>query len=107
MQSNVHGDSLRYQVREGGEWKERSRPIPRGALLRLQNSLINLRLGAALLAMWQDQHPAIDEAFPESVPHRSAVAHFGWGDVVLRHRRRGSRAQSPAGGSSIATSTRR
>ena len=35
-----------------------------------------------MLAMWQDQHPAIDEAFPESVPHRSAVAHFGWGDVV-------------------------
>ena len=32
--------------------------------------------------MWQDQHPAIDDVFPDSVPHRSPVAHFGWGDVV-------------------------
>jgi murein DD-endopeptidase MepM/ murein hydrolase activator NlpD len=32
--------------------------------------------------MWQDQHPAIDRAFAGSVPHRSAVAHLGWGDVV-------------------------
>jgi murein DD-endopeptidase MepM/ murein hydrolase activator NlpD len=32
--------------------------------------------------MWQDQHPAIDDVFPGSVPHRTAVAHFGWGDVV-------------------------
>ncbi len=82
IQGNVHGDSLRYQVRDGEVWKERTRPIPRGALQRLQNSSINLRLGAAMLAMWQDQHPAIDDAFPGSVPHRSAVAHFGWGDVV-------------------------
>jgi murein DD-endopeptidase MepM/ murein hydrolase activator NlpD len=50
--------------------------------LRLQNSLINLRLGAALLTMWQEQHPDIDAVFAESVPHRSAVAHFGWGDIV-------------------------
>jgi len=82
VQPNVRGSSLRYQVREDGEWKERTRPIPAGALSRLQNSLINLRLGAAVLAMWSDQHPAIDEVFPGSVPHRSAVAHFGWGDVV-------------------------
>ena len=82
IQGNVRGSSLSYQVREGGEWKDKARPIPAGALLRLQNSLFNLRLGAATLAMWQDQHPAIDEAFAESVPHRSAVAHFGWGDIV-------------------------
>jgi len=80
--ANVRGTSLRYQVREDGEWKERSRPVPAGALSHLQNSLVNLRLGAAILGMWQEQHPAIDEAFPGSVPHRSAVAHFGWGDVV-------------------------
>jgi hypothetical protein len=79
---NVRGDRLRYQVREDGVWKERSRPIPRGALARLQNSLLNLRLGAAVLGMWQDQHPAVDEVFAESVPHRAAVAHFGWGDIV-------------------------
>jgi hypothetical protein len=85
IQGNVRGDTLRYQVREGEAsegWKEQTRPIPRGALLRLQNSLINLRLGAAMLGMWQDQHPAIDEVFADSVPHRSAVAHFGWGDIV-------------------------
>jgi hypothetical protein len=82
IQGNVRGDTLRYQVREGDAWKVRTRPIPRGGLLRLQNSLINLRLGAAMLAMWQDQHPAIDEAFAGSVPHRSSVAHFGWGDIV-------------------------
>lgn len=79
---NVRGDSLRFQVRDGASWKERSLPIPRGALLRLQNSLFNLRLGAAVLAMWQEQHPGIDDAFAGGVPHRHAVAHFGWGDVV-------------------------
>ena len=82
IQGNVRGDTLRYQVREGDAWKERARPIPRGALQRLLNSLINLRLGAAMLAMWQEEHPAIDEVFADSVPHRSAVAHFGWGDIV-------------------------
>lgn len=82
IEQNVRGDSLRFQVRDGASWKERSLPIPRGALLRLQNSLFNLRLGAATLAMWQEQHPGIDDAFPGGVPHRHAVAHFGWGDVV-------------------------
>jgi len=82
IQANVRGDTLRYQVREGDTWKEHALPVPRSALLHLQNSLVNLRLGAALLAMWQEQHPAIDSAFADSVPHRSAVAHFGWGDVV-------------------------
>jgi hypothetical protein len=82
IQQNVRGDRLRYEVREGTAWKEHWLPIPRGALGRLQNSLFNLRLGAALVAMWQEQHPGIDDAFPGSVPHRTAVAHFGWGDVV-------------------------
>lgn len=86
VQQNVRGDRLSYTVREasqdGTSWKERWLPIPRGALGRLQSSAFNLRLGAAILAMWQDQHPGIDDAFPGSVPHRTAVAHFGWGDVV-------------------------
>lgn len=89
IQGNVNGDTLRYQVRDGESseglkvgWTEHTQPIPRGALARLQNSLINLRLGAAMLAMWQEQHPDIDAVFAESVPHRSAVAHFGWGDIV-------------------------
>jgi murein DD-endopeptidase MepM/ murein hydrolase activator NlpD len=82
VQPNLRGEQLRYQVRDGEAWKERSLTVPRGALLRLKNSLINLRLGAALVTMWQEQHPAIDAFFPASVPHRSPVAHFGWGDVV-------------------------
>ena len=31
--------------------------------------------------MWQDAHPTLDEQFG-GVPHRSAVAHFVWGDDV-------------------------
>lgn len=82
VQANLRGDKLVFMAKDGAAWKERSLPVPRGALSRLQGSLINLRLGAALLLMWQEQHPAIDEVFPGGVPHRSAVAHFGWGDVV-------------------------
>jgi murein DD-endopeptidase MepM/ murein hydrolase activator NlpD len=41
----------------------------------------NLGLGARLLRMWQEQHDAIDLAFG-GVPHRSAVSHFYWGDIV-------------------------
>ena len=41
----------------------------------------NLSVGARLLKMWQDAHAELDEQFP-SVPHRSAVAHFVWGDDV-------------------------
>jgi len=82
VKPNLRGAELRFLVRDGPTWKERSLPVPPGALLRLKNPLVNLRLGAALLAMWQEQHPAIDEVFPDSVPHRSAVAHFGWGDIV-------------------------
>jgi murein DD-endopeptidase MepM/ murein hydrolase activator NlpD len=81
---NVRGSRLVYQVREGEAWVEKTRPLPRAPLhpLLLKQSRHHLRVGAALLGMWQDQHPALDEAFPRSVPHRSAVAHLGWGDVV-------------------------
>ena len=82
VQPNLRGAKLRFQARAGEAWQERTLPVPPGALSRLQTSLVNLRLGAALMLMWQAQHPAIDELFPGSVPHRSAVAHFGWGDVV-------------------------
>lgn len=41
----------------------------------------NLRLGAQLLRMWEDQHSELDLAFG-GVAHRSAVSHFFWGDVV-------------------------
>jgi murein DD-endopeptidase MepM/ murein hydrolase activator NlpD len=41
----------------------------------------NLRVGARLLRMWQDNHATLDESFG-GVPHRSGVAHFLWGDRV-------------------------
>ena len=81
---NVRGGKLIYQVRQGEVWQERSRPLPRGGLHPglLKQPVHNLRVGAALLGMWTDQHPGIDQVFTHSIPHRSAVAHFGWGDVV-------------------------
>ncbi|HEX7598701.1 MAG TPA: M23 family metallopeptidase [Polyangia bacterium] len=82
--ANVRAGQLVYQVRQGEAWVEKTRPLPRGGMhpLLLTQPAHHLRVGAALLGMWQDQHPAIDAFFPGSVPHRSAVAHFGWGDVV-------------------------
>jgi murein DD-endopeptidase MepM/ murein hydrolase activator NlpD len=41
----------------------------------------NLSVGAKLLAMWQKNHLASDEAFG-GVSHRDAVSHFVWGDEV-------------------------
>jgi murein DD-endopeptidase MepM/ murein hydrolase activator NlpD len=41
----------------------------------------NLSVGAKLLAMWQKNHLASDQAFG-GVPHRDAVSHFVWGDEV-------------------------
>jgi len=50
-----------------------------------QSSLLdpmeNLRLGAKLLAMWQQSHLDLDGEFG-GVPHRGPVAHFIWGDIV-------------------------
>ena len=82
--ANVQGSTLVYQVRQGEAWAEKTRPLPRAALnpWLLKQVSHSLQVGAALLGMWQDQHPAIDQDFAGSVPHRSAVAHFGWGDVV-------------------------
>jgi len=48
---------------------------------RLLDPAHNLRVGAALLAMWETEHVAIDRALG-STPHRTAVAHFFWGDRV-------------------------
>jgi len=51
------------------------------ALTNLLDPKQNLSVGARLLKMWQDAHPTLDEQFG-GVPHRSAVAHFVWGDDV-------------------------
>jgi len=48
---------------------------------RLLDPEHNLRVGAALLAMWQATHVAIDAAVG-STPHRTAVSHLVWGDHV-------------------------
>jgi murein DD-endopeptidase MepM/ murein hydrolase activator NlpD len=48
---------------------------------RLLDPVANLRVGAALLAMWQTEHAALDAA-SGSTPHRTAIAHFVWGDRV-------------------------
>ena len=41
----------------------------------------NLRVGIALYKMWEADHQAIDRALG-STPHRTALAHFFWGDRV-------------------------
>jgi murein DD-endopeptidase MepM/ murein hydrolase activator NlpD len=58
-------------------------PFPRAELERerLLDPAHNLRVGAALLAMWETEHLAIDRAV-DSTPHRTALAHFFWGDKV-------------------------
>jgi murein DD-endopeptidase MepM/ murein hydrolase activator NlpD len=58
-------------------------PVARADLSRdrLLDPARNLRVGAALLAMWQSTHAAID-AIVGSTPHRTAVAHLVWGDHV-------------------------
>jgi len=58
-------------------------PFPRADLERerLLDPAHNLRVGAALLAMWDTEHAALDRAL-KSTPHRTAVAHFFWGDKV-------------------------
>jgi hypothetical protein len=48
---------------------------------RLMDPLVSIKVGAVLLKMWRDVHAAIDGDFG-SVPHRSEVAHFVWGDDV-------------------------
>jgi murein DD-endopeptidase MepM/ murein hydrolase activator NlpD len=58
-------------------------PFPRADLERerLLDPAHNARVGAALLAMWEEEHAAIDRAIG-STPHRTAVSHFFWGDKV-------------------------
>jgi murein DD-endopeptidase MepM/ murein hydrolase activator NlpD len=56
---------------EKDEWSQRNLLDPKQSL----------SVGARLLRMWQDSHVEIDEAFG-SLPHRSAVSHFLWGDDV-------------------------
>ena len=58
-------------------------PFPRADLAReaLLDPAHNLRVGIALLKMWEADHAEIDRALG-STPHRTALAHFFWGDRV-------------------------
>jgi hypothetical protein len=58
-------------------------PFPRADLDReaLLDPAHNLRVGIALLKMWEADHAEIDRALG-STPHRTALAHFFWGDRV-------------------------
>jgi murein DD-endopeptidase MepM/ murein hydrolase activator NlpD len=58
-------------------------PFPREDLARdrLLDPAHNLRVGAALLGMWEANHVDLDRALG-STPHRTAVAHLAWGDRV-------------------------
>jgi len=79
---NVRGGHLRYQVREDGEWVERDREVRypfNGPRMRVSQT--NIYYAAALLRMWREQHPHVDEAF-DNEPHRHFVSHFVWGDRV-------------------------
>lgn len=56
---------------EAAEWSERNLRDPRQSL----------DIGARLLKMWEESHKQLDEQF-HSMPHRTGVAHFLWGDDV-------------------------
>ncbi|MDB4976921.1 MAG: hypothetical protein JWN48_5262 [Myxococcaceae bacterium] len=79
---NVNIDMLEYAVMENDEWTVRakmmSHPLTNKSLERAE---ANIEWAAALLAMWREQHDAIDQQF-EQAPHRHYVSHFLWGDRV-------------------------
>ena len=79
---NVHGKTLRYPVPDGSGFAEREKTLP---VALVENALEapehNIEWAAALLAMWREQHAAVDGQF-EQAPHRHYVAHFVWGDEV-------------------------
>ncbi|MFK7990069.1 MAG: M23 family metallopeptidase [Sandaracinaceae bacterium] len=84
---NLRGGTLRYQVREGEDWTPRTATVDRFPFNgpRVASSEANLYFAGALLAMWRDQHEALDDAF-ENTPHRHFVSHWMWGDRVRSHR---------------------
>jgi murein DD-endopeptidase MepM/ murein hydrolase activator NlpD len=80
---------LSYQVRPSASarWEKRTRPMDRhnfaGPALKRADASIYYTAG--LLAMWREQHAAVDGAF-EQVPHRHYVSHWIWGDRVRNPR---------------------
>jgi murein DD-endopeptidase MepM/ murein hydrolase activator NlpD len=94
---NVDVDMLQYAVQEGDEWTVRAKMLSKPLSSRnLENAQVNIEWTAALLAMWREQHSAIDHQF-EQTPHRHYVSHFLWGD----------RVQSTRGENGVLTDRRR
>jgi murein DD-endopeptidase MepM/ murein hydrolase activator NlpD len=82
-QGALRGGVYRYRVRDGGQWREHTKTLARFPFgpVRLVQAEPNLYFTAALLSAWREQHPSVDEAFPQ-VPHRHWVSHWVWGDEV-------------------------
>ncbi|MDB4990547.1 MAG: hypothetical protein JWN04_5725 [Myxococcaceae bacterium] len=80
--ANVDVDMLQYVVLENDEWTVRAKMMSHPLTNKsLENAEHNIEWAAALLAMWREQHDAIDAQF-EQAPHRHYVSHFLWGDRV-------------------------
>lgn len=84
---HIRDGTYRYHVREEGRWVARELPLGRHPFhgARLKRPDANLYFAAALLKMWRQQHPSLDEAFDQA-PHRHYVSHFIWGDRVRSDR---------------------
>jgi murein DD-endopeptidase MepM/ murein hydrolase activator NlpD len=86
LKSNADGRILRYILPNdaGHLIRERTlrRPLSETALRDPQT---NIEWAAALLAMWREQHEAVDRLF-EQRTHRHYVSHFIWGDNIKSER---------------------
>lgn len=73
----------RYHTKRGERFIEKHLRLDRYRFgpERLRRIEENLYFTAAYLHILEDQHETLDAVF-EQVPHRSAVAHFVWGDRV-------------------------
>ncbi len=84
FQAQIEHGVLHYGHPNGrGGYYRAQLPVERFAFTprALRHPGPNVYFAAALLRVFEQQCPAIDTAF-ESVPHRSPVSHFVWGDHV-------------------------
>jgi murein DD-endopeptidase MepM/ murein hydrolase activator NlpD len=82
LKDNVRGNVLHYTLPQGASFVEREKALRQG--LTEQTALdpqTNLEWAAAVLAMFREQHAALDQE-NEQVAHRHYVSHFIWGDRV-------------------------
>lgn len=82
LKDNLLGNTLRYSVPQDGGTLERQKTLSRALTeSSARDAQTNLEWAAALLAMWREQHAALDEHF-EQQAHRHYVSHFIWGDKI-------------------------